>query len=418
MTPVRVLVVALLFPPYHTGAGRRLLGYAADLSLRGVEFSVLSATPGPARIRAAGVTPDWQGVPLGGLLPGETRGGVAVHRVRLPDDGARRVRTAIFAAATLREIRARRPDVVFLLEHSVEFLPVLGLCRALGVATAVGYTLVLGPGPAAWRRPLERLLWPLPFNLADGIVANGAVMASSLVELGVHRPVTVIPNGVPLAQFHPCPNAAARAALRGALGLDPERRSVLFAGAITPRKGPDLALEAFARVAETFPDTDLLLAGPWLDAPGPAPSEFSEGIRRQVAALGGRVRVLGQSSQMPELLRVSDVLMLASSREGVPNVMLEAMASGCPVVTTRFVGLSGLGETNEPPSEGLRVTERAAEPLARGLADLLGSPEGAARQAKVARAWVSQAHDRGRTLDAYAGFFRSLARERRGVRAP
>ncbi len=86
-------------------------------------------------------------------------------------------------------------------------------------------------------------------------------------------------------------------------------------------------------------------------------------------------------------------------------------------MTTRFIGLSGPSDPNEPPPGALCLTERGAHPLARGLAGLIGTPEAAARQAATALAWVGRAHDRGRTLDAYAAFFRRLARERQGARS-
>ncbi|MCK6575586.1 glycosyltransferase family 4 protein [Myxococcota bacterium] len=412
--PLRVLLVAAVFPPYHTGAGRRFLSYAPGLAARGIALSVLSATPSDARAAAAGRPRDWDAVRPGACLPPEVIDGVPVQRVRLPD-GPRRLRSAVLAAAAARRVFADPPDVVLFLEHSVEYVPTLAACRARGIPSAVAYTLLLNEGTHPWRRPLERLIWPLGFRLADGVVTNNAAGAASLLALGVDLPATVIPNGVDTARFRPCTDPEERRALRKALGLPEDGRVVVYLGAISPRKGADLALAAFERLVspvstsgKVAPETMLVLAGPWLGAG--ADARFVADARASVARLGARVLAPGQVTRAAEWLRAADVLLFPSAREGLPNTLLEALASGCPVVTSRFAGFP-----TEPdfPADALVCVPRTVDAFVDGLCRVLESGDAHRQSAQRAREWVLRAHDRERVLDAYAAFFFGLAEGRR-----
>lgn len=415
---LRVLLVAAVFPPYHTGAGRRFLSHAPGLAARGIALSVLSATPSDARAAAAGRPRDWDAVRPGACLPPEEIEGVLVERVRLPD-GPRRIRSAVLAATAARRVLTDPPDVVLFLEHSVEYVPTLAACRARGVPSAVAYTLLLSESAQSWRRPLERLFWPLGFRMADGVVTNSGAGAASLRALGVDVPVTVIPNGVDTARFRPCAGPEERRALRAALGLPENGRVVIYLGAISPRKGADLALAAFERFiaqASSSPasaEAVLVLAGPWLGSG--TDDRFLADARATVARLGARVQAPGQISLAPEWLRAADALLFPSSREGLPNALLEALASGCPVVTSRFAGFP-----TEPdfPADALVCVPRTVDALVDGLRRVLESESEFRESAIRAREWVRRAHDRERVLDAYAAFFFGLAEGRRRSTAP
>jgi glycosyltransferase involved in cell wall biosynthesis len=408
---LRVLLVAAVFPPYHTGAGRRFLGYAPGLAARGVALSVLSATPSDARAEAAGRPRDWDAVAPGRLLPPESIEDVPVRRVRLPD-GPRRLRSAVLAATAARVVAADPPDVVLFLEHSIEYLPALALCRARGVASAVAYTLLLGPGAQRWRRPAERLVWPLGFQMADAVVASSTAGADSLRALGVSRPIAVIPNGVDTVRFRPCASENERAALRAELGLPTDAPVIAFLGAVSRRKGAELALAAFERLVEEADATSalrravLVLAGPWIPSGPGIDADFLGRARAAVTRLGARVLAPGQVSRAPEWLRAADALIFPSAREGLPNTLLEAMASGCPVVTTRFAGFP-----TEPdfPADALVCVPRTVEALTSGLRRVLDDGPSHRAAAGRARAWVCRAHDRERVLDGYAAFLRRLA---------
>lgn len=183
-------------------------------------------------------------------------------------------------------------------------------------------------------------------SLRDGLLALGADPGK----------VVTLRNGVDLDRFRPLDRVAARARL-GLAG-----HIVLSVGNLLPLKGHDLAIEAVAGL----PDTRLLVVGE-----GPERERLAALAAR--AGLGDRVQLLGNRPQaeLVELYNAADALVLASSREGMPNVVLEALACGLPVVAT---AVGGVPEVLPVPAAGRLVQERTAPALRAALADLLGTP--------------------------------------------
>jgi glycosyltransferase involved in cell wall biosynthesis len=153
-------------------------------------------------------------------------------------------------------------------------------------------------------------------------VTVSEALAARLREIGADPATTrTIPNGVDLDGFQPLD----RAASRRVLGLA-ERPWLLSAGQLVPTKGHDAAIRALAEL----PGWGLLIAGH-------GPEE------RNLRALAGQIGVAervvfrGRVSpeQMPTLYSAADFLVLASQREGMPNVLLESLACGSPVIATR-----------------------------------------------------------------------------------
>ncbi len=135
--------------------------------------------------------------------------------------------------------------------------------------------------------------------------------------------VTVLRNGVDLTQFRPVDRAAARAAL----GLT--RPTLLSVGHLIERKGHHRVIEAMTRL----PEFELLIVGE-----GPEHGRLAALIER--LGLAERVRLLGARphAELPSLYGAADILVLASTREGWANVLLEAMACGTPVVASNIWG--------------------------------------------------------------------------------
>jgi teichuronic acid biosynthesis glycosyltransferase TuaC len=187
------------------------------------------------------------------------------------------------------------------------------------VVTARGTDLNLIPRYAGPRR---KIAWAA--RNADGLVTVCEALKGELVNLGIApERVTVLRNGVDLARFHPIDRDAARRQL----GL--RRRTLLSVGHLIERKGHHHVIEALPRLA----DTDLLIAGQGPQADALARLALQHNV-------SDRVRFLGNLD--PERLRqaynAADALVLASSREGWANVLLEAMACGTPVVASAVWG--------------------------------------------------------------------------------
>jgi glycosyltransferase involved in cell wall biosynthesis len=159
---------------------------------------------------------------------------------------------------------------------------------------------------------------------ADGLITVCQALKDRLVELGTEAErVTVLRNGVDLELFRPLDRTQARATL----GLT--RRTLGSVGHLIERKGHHHAIRALA----SLPDTDLLIVG--------AGPEKANLVRlADETGVGDRVRFLGavDQSQLPAIYNALDALVLASSREGWANVLLEAMACGTPVVASAVWG--------------------------------------------------------------------------------
>ena len=226
--------------------------------------------------------------------------------------------------------------------------------RELGIPvtiTARGSDLTLMPDFALPRR---WILWAA--DKADALITVCAALRDRLLELGVAgERVTVLRNGVDLERFRPGDPAPVRAALKLT------DRVLLSVGNLIELKGHHLVIEALREL----PECSLMIIGD-----GPERSA----LERLAARLGvaERVRFLGLIPQV-ELARyysAADALVLASSREGWANVLLEAMACGTPAVATRVWGTP---EVVAAPAAGVLIDERSAAGVAGGVRRLLGA---------------------------------------------
>jgi teichuronic acid biosynthesis glycosyltransferase TuaC len=205
---------------------------------------------------------------------------------------------------------------------------------------------------------------------ADALIAVSAALAEGLVALGAPRSkVTVLRNGVDLEAFRPVPD---RPALRAALGI--EAPTLLSVGHLIERKRHHLAIEALA----LLPAHHLLIAGE-------GPERAALAARAAALGVAGRVRFLGAvpHRELARLYTAADVMVLASSREGWANVLLESMACGTPVVATPAWGSR---EAVAAPEAGIVVEEATAEAIAAAVRRLAAAPpERAATAAYAAR---------------------------------
>jgi len=191
---------------------------------------------------------------------------------------------------------------------------------------------------------------------ADGLVTVCQALKDRLVELGVGADrVTVLRNGVDLNLFSP----GEREAERRALGLT--RRTLGSVGGLIERKGHHHAIGALAHL----PDTDLIIVGE-----GPERRR----LERLAASLkvAERVRFLGELDQMrlAKVYRAIDALVLASSREGWANVLLESMACGTPVVAS---AVWGTPEVVADPAAGVLIHGIDATGVAEGVRRLFAN---------------------------------------------
>ena len=192
-------------------------------------------------------------------------------------------------------------------------------------------------------------------------------LRDELVTLGADvKKITPLRNGVDLELFH----REDRAAARHAYGVGGDRFVIVSVGLLIERKGHELVIEAL----QGIPDAELLIAGS-----GPNETELRAlAVRKGVA---GRVRFLGAlpQEQLRTLYNAADCLVLASSREGWANVLLEAMACGTPVVASNVWGTPEVVATS---AAGVLMDARTTPAIVRAVTRLRNAlPERSATRA-------------------------------------
>jgi phosphatidylinositol alpha-1,6-mannosyltransferase len=211
---------------------------------------------------------------------------------------------------------------------------------------------------------------------ADALVADGWAAANLPALLGV--PVDRLPKGVDAKRFSPeGGNARARLGLTG-------KRVVLTVARLVPIKNVERLLDAMALVRTRMSGAHLVVVG---DGPE------AEALKRHAAAVGisEAVTFVGYAphADTPDFYRAADVFALSSDFDNSPNVVLEAMASGLPVVTTDVGGVRELVGDRTGATTGAIVVPSEPSALAAGLEHYLAAP---------AAARAAGAHNRDRAV--------------------
>jgi glycosyltransferase involved in cell wall biosynthesis len=359
--PDRPVPVALVITELDVGgAEKALVSLATGLDRRRWAPNVIALGPEAplaAPIRAAGVAVECLGV-----NPSQPLGAVA------------RLASAL---------RRQGPDLVqsFLFHANV---------AARLAAPWAGGPWVIGGLRVAERRKR----WHLAVDRLTAPLASGAVCVSEGVrrfsrEAGGWRDdrLTVIPNAVDVAPFD-----SAVAVPRESLGVPPGAFLTLYVGRLNVQKALPVLLDAAELVIASRPDWHLALAG---DGPE------HDWLRSRLAtspALAAKVHPLGPRGDVPGLLKTADLLVLPSLWEGMPNVVLEAMAARRAVVATAVEGTEDLvipGET------GWLIPPGDAPALSAALLAAASDPERLRRMGEAARGRVEVFHSPEQTVRAY-----------------
>jgi glycosyltransferase involved in cell wall biosynthesis len=222
--------------------------------------------------------------------------------------------------------------------------------------------------------PLRRLLYRSLDRQTLPLTTRVLCVAEALAR-DYRARVTVIPNGVDVEEFDAAPRDTM--AVRRGLGLG-GGPVVGFVGRLTPQKDPMTFLWALAALRRELPAATGLVVGD-----GPLRAD----LRREAARLGlaAHCAFAGLRSDVPAVLGAMDVFVLSSISEGLPFVLLEAMAMARPVVAT---AVDGVTEIVEPDVSGVLVPPGDPASLAGAVLDLLRHPERGRRLGAAARARV------------------------------
>jgi glycosyltransferase involved in cell wall biosynthesis len=417
---LKVCLASPVFHPEYSGGASRFRRYAPGLRARGVEMNVIAAEVGawkshrrlPQGAGTAGQEPLVEvdrsvvRVPMPARKPRWNNTSIGRNAARLRN-------TWVLESAILSRCRnaATRPDLlIWRYPPSTTSLRALRTLRHMGIPMMRVVTMFGGPGGRGWRRRLKEVVFPLPFRLLDCVVVSSEVMLENLRSLGVTTRIEVIPHGVDLRRFHPDPQGPSHAPIRRRLRLVPDDEVVLFVGPLSERKGIHILAQAWQRVAQERPRAHLVLVGPIPEVETDTEARPGAPGSRLHAAFGGnaaadRVTIVGPVSDVEEYMRGADLFVLPSRREGMPNVVLEAFASGVPCLLAPFQGLSrDLGR----PEREFALAERDPVSWATSMSFFLAEDRVRRRLGAAARRWAIEHLDVEKSLDQLAGLCREL----------
>ena len=398
MQPLRLLVFTSLFP--HAGLPNQ--GVFVENRLRHllgtgrVEATVLAPVPWfPSRSPRFGIWARHAAAPQE-----EHRHGVRVLHPRfpvLPKVGMSLAPALLYAAAarSMRHLLARGARFDLIDAHYLypDGVAAVRLGRRFGlptVLTARGSDVTQLPD-----FPVPRRLIGDAMAEADAMISVSAGLKRAMVALGADPArITVLRNGVDLAMFHP---PGDRAALRAELGL--QGPTLLSVGHLIERKGQYHTVAALAGL----PGWTLLLVGE-----GPERGRLEALAAAQGVA--GRVRFLGSQphAALARFYGAADLSVLASSREGWANVLLESMACGTPVVAS---DIPGNDEVVADRDAGLIVRANTPDGFAEGIRALWASPPARDAVRAYAERFSWDATSQGQ-LDVFA---QAIRRARKGT---
>ena len=230
-------------------------------------------------------------------------------------------------------------------------------------------------------------------SMRSEVLALGIAPASKLNVLGDGSS-----NGVDLARFSPGPSD-----IRERLGIPLDAPIVGFVGRLTADKGVPELIEAFDTILSGVAEAHLLLVG-WFDA---AEDALDQRVRRRIEA-NPRIHCTGFTADAAPYYRVMDLMVLPTWREGFPNAVLEAAATGIPVVTTLCTGSR---DSVVPEVTGLLIPPGYPEAISEAVLKILLDEELRLRMGAAARRWVLEHYANDRVLGLLTSYYKSLLEE-------
>lgn len=300
-----------------------------------------------------------------------------------------------------KEIQARRIQVVHAHQYTPFFYSALAKLWCLGsfklIQTEHGrhYPDIVHPQ----RRMINRLVLDKIADESNACCAFSAI-ALSRNDGFVGRKIGVIENGVELSRYTPNQDPIQA---KNRIGLEPHRRHIGCVARFHPVKDHAMLLRAFARLASTHPDVDLVFAGE---------GQLRPNLEHQAAEAGilDRVKFLGVRTDVPDVLAAMDIFALTSVSEAASLTLMEAMATAKPSVVTN---VGGNPELIRDGIDGILVPRGDDMACALALKQLLTNQTLAKQMGEQARLRAEAKYNLDATVNAYYQLYAKLTRGQR-----
>lgn len=383
MSRLRLVLVTRRFWPLVGGAEMTMANLASALQEAGHQVTILTAS----------WNPDWpmeiqhRGVPI----------------VRIPQSRRRFWGTWRYMRGLVKWMREHRSryDIAYVSMLKHDAYAVIGTGRKLDfpvVVRAEGSGLT---GDVSWQHLGRFGKWiQRRCQHAQAIVAPSPAIERELVNDGYDAEhVYFIPNGVAeVPERTPQQRMTAREALGTAhpvLALSKDTKLAVYTGRLSEEKGLTCLVDAWARVLRDRSNTRL-----WLVGEGPLRDRLAEQIER--LHIRGRCVLVGSFDSVEELLAAADLFVLPSREEGMSVALLEAMATGLPIVASDIPGNRTLITDGE---NGLLARPDDPESLAATICSMFDTPTRAAQYGEAARRRAQQEFPQSRMVERHVDLF-------------
>lgn len=250
-------------------------------------------------------------------------------------------------------------------------------------------------------------LWRINNHLFNGLdrfsakinkcrVGVSQAVCAMLRKQGVRADkIVCIENGIDVERFNITVDISDE---KAGLGIPDSAKVIGAVGRLVEQKGHKYLIEAFKIIEDQFSNVRLMIVGD-------GPLEYT--LKEQVKDLGleGKVIFAGQREDIPYLLAAMDIFVLPSITEGLPLVLLEAMAAGKPVIASR---ISGIPEVIEDGVDGVLVEPANADVLASAIKNLLSDSSRSVRMAALANNKVNDKYTAKNMLKRYQALYERI----------
>ncbi len=403
--PIQVIFTVDTFTRATLGGGLlRHMNYAPEMRRRGVQFQWLTME--------SDVDDAFQ-----------QRNAIRVRVVPLPQSEPLQKRRELLLAAAFREAATHPRGTRIVTTDSCGVtrgtIRLLRDARRDGIPATHNTSMVPGPLPTTWLANLRLKLQCRAFFGAHALVIPQTRAIERFfrdyVGLAASK-LEVIGNGVDCTKFFPA-TASIKFAARQKLDIPADAPVVLSVGSVIPRKGMDLLIKAWQRVLQRFPTARLVVAGSvgrrstFMDQAATLDSYTKETLAL-IDALPDPKSVVLSGREVEDVLdyyHAADVFAFASEREGLPNVVLEAMSCALPCLLAPYDGFPRDGEELGTADTHFLKAERDIASLAAGITRLLENPALRAHLGTSARKWMLNTQNLQPMLERWATMYHRCA---------
>ena len=410
MNRVKLLLIAPTFYPAHSGAGLRFYRYLPFFYQNQIDVTVITGTPKIGKPTSSQTDESyWENSDDGKLVSTTEKYGAKIYKYKLPISGAKkRAKILLSEAFALCNDKENRPDVVHIIAPMpISVMSELRRIKKTGVKLIYSHTIWLEMNNGLFANILQSWKARAVLSQYVCILVQSEALKKNIKKVIPKANIKIISNGVDTNEFSPVSTQEEKILLRKKFNLNPSVKYISFVGAIHPRKGVDLLIDAWRRLVSQYNDIHLLLIGPRIEKPSKEITSFYLQIDNAIAESGfeKNVHFLGHITDVGDYLKLSDIFVFPSRREGMPNALLEAMSTSMPVILTPFIGLSSeLGRNN---CEFICV-EHSSDAIASSIESLLGSEEQMQTLARQARNWVCQNMELSKSAKSHLELYKSL----------